>query len=74
MNSITYIGLDVHTTNYTICAYTIENDKTFAETKINPDIKELDKYLKKIQELQGGGKLVCGVMKQAVSDIHCISS
>ena len=43
-------------------------------TKINPDIKELDKYLKKIQELQGGGKLVCGVMKQAVSDIHCISS
>ena len=26
MNSITYIGLDVHTTNYTICAYKIEND------------------------------------------------
>ena len=60
MNSITYIGLDVHTTNYTICAYTIENDKTFAETTINPDIRELDKYLKKIQELQGGCKLVCG--------------
>ena len=60
MNSITYIVLDVHTTNYTICAYTIENDKTFAETTINPDIRELDKYLKKIQELQGGCKLVCG--------------
>ena len=60
MNSITYIGLDVHTTNYTICAYNIENDKTFAETTINPDIGELDKYLKKIQELQGGCKLVCG--------------
>ena len=60
MKSITYIGLDVHTTNYTICAYTIENDKTFAETTINPDIRELDKYLKKIQELQGGCKLVCG--------------
>ena len=60
MNSITYIGLDVHTTNYTICAYTIENDKTFAETTINPDIRELDKYLKKIQEIQGGSKLVCG--------------
>ena len=43
MNSITYIGLDVHTTNYTICAYNIENDKTFAETTINPDIRELDK-------------------------------
>jgi transposase len=60
MNSITYIGLDVHTTNYTICAYTIENDKAFAETTINPNFKELEKYLKKIQELQGGGKLICG--------------
>lgn len=26
MNCITYIELDVHTLNYTICAYTIEND------------------------------------------------
>lgn len=61
MNSITYIGLDVHTTNYTICAYTIENDKAFAETTIKPDIKELEKYLKRLQELQGdGSKLICG--------------
>lgn len=61
MNSITYIGLDVHTTNYTICAYTIENDKAFAETTIKPDIKELEKYLKRLQELQGNNcKLICG--------------
>ena len=61
MNSITYIGLDVHTTNYTICAYTIENDKIFAETTIKPDIKELDKYLKRLQELQGADiSFVCG--------------
>ena len=33
MNNITtYIGLDVHITNYTICAYTIGNDKIFAVT------------------------------------------
>ncbi len=24
MTSITYIGMDVHTTNYTLCCYTIE--------------------------------------------------
>lgn len=53
MNSITYIGLDVHTTNYTICAYTIENDKLFAETSIRPDINELDKYLKRLKDMQG---------------------
>lgn len=61
MNSITYIGLDVHTTNYTICAYTIENDKIFAETTIKPDIKELDKYLKRLKELQGADiSFICG--------------
>ena len=61
MSSITYIGLDVHTSNYTICAYTIENDKTFAETTIKPDINELEKYLKRIQELQGeNSRFICG--------------
>ena len=61
MNSITYIGLDVHTTNYTVCAYTIENDKIFAETTIKPDIKELDKYLKRLKELMGADiSFVCG--------------
>ena len=61
MNSITYIGLDVHTSNYTICAYTIEKDKTFAETTIKPDIKELEKYLKRLSEIQGeDSKFICG--------------
>ena len=61
MKSIAYIGLDVHTTNYTICAYTIEEDKTFAETKINPDIRELEKYLKCLKSLLGNDcKLICG--------------
>ena len=61
MNSITYIGLDVHTTNYTICAYTIKNDKIFGETTIKPDIKELEKYLNRLQELQDeDSKFVCG--------------
>ena len=61
MNSITYVGLDVHTTNYTICAYTIKNDKIFAETTINSEIKELEKYLKRLQELQGkDNRLICG--------------
>ena len=61
MNSITYIGLDVHTSNYTICAYTIEKDKTFAETTIKPDIKELEKYLNRLKELQGeNSRFICG--------------
>ena len=41
MTSITYIGMDVHTTNYTLCAYTIAGQQPFAQTTINPDVKEL---------------------------------
>ena len=61
MTSITYVGMDVHTTNYTLCAYTIEGQKVFAQTTINPDINELVKYLKHL-EMQAGRdvKLVCG--------------
>lgn len=61
MKSITYIGMDVHTTNYTLCAFTVEGQKTFAETQINPNIKELVKYLETLKAHQGGkGEFVCG--------------
>lgn len=61
MNSITYIGMDVHTTNYTLCAFTLEGQKLFAQTSINPDIKELVKYLETLNARQGGkAEFVCG--------------
>ncbi len=61
MSIITYIGMDVHTTNYTLCAFTMEGQKTFAETQINPDIKELVKYLETLNQRQGGqAQFVCG--------------
>ncbi len=61
MNSITYIGMDVHTTNYTLCAYTMEGQETFAETRINPDIRELVKYLETLKQWQGSkAQFVCG--------------
>ncbi len=53
--------MDVHTTNYTLCAFTMEGQKTFAETRINPDIKELVKYLETLKQRQGGNaQFVCG--------------
>ncbi len=61
MNSITYIGMDVHSTNYTLCAFTMEGQKTFAETTINPDVKELVKYLETLNKRQEGkAQFVCG--------------
>lgn len=61
MTSITYVGMDVHTTNYTLCAYTMEGQKAFAQTTINPDINELIKYLKNLEKQTGKDvEFVCG--------------
>ncbi len=61
MNSITYIGMDVHTTNYALCAFTMEGQKLFAQTSINPSIKELVKYLETLNVQQGRkAEFVCG--------------
>ena len=50
MKSLIYVGADVHTTNYTISCYSIEDDYTFGTTQISPDYKVLLKFLKKIKE------------------------
>ena len=60
MTSILYIGMDVHSTNYTLCAYMIEGKKSFARTTINPKIDELLKYLANLQQHYPGYELVCG--------------
>ena len=53
--------MDVHTTNYTICAFQIDGEKVFGQTTLNPDVKELVKYLSRLQELQGKNtKFICG--------------
>ena len=44
MSTITYIGMDVHTTNYTLCCYTIEEDKAFAVVQVEPRYTEILKY------------------------------
>ncbi len=33
MTSITYIGMDVHTTSYTLCMYSYGDDKAYAFMK-----------------------------------------
>lgn len=61
MTNITYIGMDVHTTNYTLCAFTLEGKKAFGRMTINPDIKELVKYLETLNRQLGGGiEFECG--------------
>ena len=60
MSTIAYIGMDVHTTNYTLCGFTTENDIPFGRATINPVLKELEKYLNKLHERQGFTHFICG--------------
>lgn len=53
MTNITYIGMDVHTAKYTLCAFTMEGKKAFGRTAINPDIKELVIYLEMLNKQMG---------------------
>ena len=53
--------MDVHTTNYTLCAYQREGYKTFAEETIIPDIKVLLGYLADIEkQTDYKTKIICG--------------
>lgn len=61
MPSILYIGMDVHTTNYTVCSYDMEKDEIFGEVVLKPDYKEILKYLNRISSRRGGGfHFICG--------------
>lgn len=61
MTSITYVGMDVHTTNYTLCCYTIEEDKEFAVVEVRPDYTEILKYINRIRQQRGKDtRFICG--------------
>lgn len=61
MTSILYVGLDVHTTNYTICSYSIEKDEFLHEIQIKPDYHGILKYINRMQTIFGKDcKFICG--------------
>ena len=49
MNSIFYVGMDVHKENYTLCCYSFEEDKVVYQQKMAPDYKLVLKYLEQIE-------------------------
>ena len=60
-NSIIYVGMDVHTTNYTLVCYSIEKDDFFAPVQVAPDFKNIVKYINKIKENVGSDvEIICG--------------
>lgn len=61
MTSITYVGMDVHTTNYTVCCYDAEHDRYFGMAKLEPDYQEVVKHLNRVNTQNGGNcRFICG--------------
>ena len=63
MTSIIYIGMDVHTTNYSVCAYNFENQSIFAETSFTASADNVEAYLTTVSgffEKPEEIKFVCG--------------
>ena len=61
MKSITYIGMDVHTTHYTLCCYSVEDDRFFAEIEVKPDYQEVLKYINRVKSQRGKeAEILCG--------------
>lgn len=61
MTSIIYIGMDVHTTNFTLCCYTLDSDRGFAAVQVKPDYREVIKYMNRIRKQRGEDcQFLCG--------------
>jgi len=65
MNKIIYIGMDVHSTNFTLCSfeprYGIEADKIFGQTQIKEDIfNSTVKYINKLKSIRPDVDVICG--------------
>ena len=63
MASILYIGMDVHTTNYSVCAYRIGNEAVFGETSFTASAENIAIYLDTLrynEENPDEVKFICG--------------
>lgn len=65
MNRIVYIGMDVHTSNYTLCSldpgYGVEKDNYFAEVQFTNDfIKNVVNYVTNLKKKLKDCEFVCG--------------
>ena len=61
MKSIIYVGMDVHTTNFTLCCYRFGKDEVFAVTQTEPDYKHILSYLDRVKRNYGEEyQFLCG--------------
>lgn len=61
MNSIIYVGMDVHKEQYTLCCYSYDRDKIEYKQTISPDYRLVLKYMEQVRtRYEGEVTFVCG--------------
>lgn len=61
MNSIVYVGMDVHKESYTLCCYCYDTDKVEYKQTIPSDYKLILKYIESMRKMYGeDAAFVCG--------------
>jgi len=61
MKSIIYVGMDVHTTSFTLCCYRFGLEDVFAFAQVAPDYKNIISYLDKVRQNYGDDcQFLCG--------------
>ena len=61
MNTIVYVGMDVHKESYTLCCYSYDTDKVEYKQTIPADYKLILKYMERVRKRYGGKvTFVCG--------------
>ena len=61
MNSIVYVGMDVHKENYTLCCYSYDTDKVEYRQTIPSDYRLILKYMEQVRKrYEGEVTFVCG--------------
>lgn len=61
MNTIVYIGMDVHKESYTLCCYCYDTDKVEYKQTVSSDYKLILKYMERVRDrYEGEVKFVCG--------------
>ena len=53
MSTTVYIGMDVHSTNYTLSSYIFEEDKHFATVKLSAETDSILNYIRRIKKEYG---------------------
>src|SRR5574344_1733732 len=60
MESIIYVGMDVHKDTYSLCSFDAKRSLLFSQTQMKSTAGKVVRYLKKVSEMNGGALTVCG--------------